>query len=468
MIKEREQQINNTLGLVDVLISVLSFLVAYLIRHSLFDTGLSSPNEYLVIGVLIIPTWFTLLKLFNLNEIHRTKRYSKILVSYIAVIGIGLGVIFLFMFLFKLNSISRLVILFFGSINLITLFSIRITVYRLMKYFRVKGYNSRNIVIIADDSSELFIERILDNKEWGYILKYIITNSSKIYKKYKDDINVQPEHINLANLIDINVIDEVIYCKNEIDQSNLKRIIHDCEEVGVVFRMQSQLFSMPSTKTHLNHFDEIPFLTFDNTPSDHFALRIKNSFSTLAAFIILVIWFPAMLLIGVLIKLTSHGPVFFKQKRVGLRGRTFYMYKFRTMVFNAEALKESLITSNEADGPVFKIKNDPRITKIGKFLRKTGLDELPQFINVLIGDMSLVGPRPPIPSEVAQYERWQLRRLSMKPGITCTWQIEPNRNDISFNEWMKMDLNYIDNWSNKLDLVLFFKTIRTVVKGTGS
>jgi len=165
---------------------------------------------------------------------------------------------------------------------------------------------------------------------------------------------------------------------------------------------------------------------------------------------------------------TSNGPVFFKQKRVGLRGRTFYMYKFRTMVVNAESLQASLLDQNEADGPVFKIKNDPRITTIGKFLRKSGLDELPQFINVLIGDMSLVGPRPPIPAEVKQYERWQLRRLSMKPGITCTWQIKPNRNDISFEEWMKMDLQYIDNWSNKLDLILFIKTIRTILKGSGS
>jgi exopolysaccharide biosynthesis polyprenyl glycosylphosphotransferase len=468
MIKEREQQINNILGGVDVLISIVSFLIAYLIRHFIFDSGFNSSNEYLVIGVLIVPTWFILLKIFNLTEMHRTKSYSRILASYFAVIGIGLGVIFLFMFLFKLHSISRLVILFFGIINLMSLFSIRITVYRLMKYFRVKGYNSRNVIVIADDSSDSFIERVLENKEWGYILKYIITNSSRLYKKYKDIVNVHPDHVSLPNLIDINVIDEVIYCKNEIDQNDLKKIIHDCEEVGVVFRMQSQLFSMSATKAHLNHFDDIPFLTFDNTPSDYFALRIKNAFSILAAFFILVIWSPALLLIALLIKLTSKGPVFFKQQRVGLRGRTFYMYKFRTMVVNAEALKVQLMAANEADGPVFKIKKDPRVTKIGKFLRKTGLDELPQFINVLIGDMSLVGPRPPIPSEVKQYERWQLRRLSMKPGITCSWQIEPNRNEISFNEWMKMDLNYIDNWSNKLDLVLFFKTIRTILKGSGS
>jgi exopolysaccharide biosynthesis polyprenyl glycosylphosphotransferase len=260
----------------------------------------------------------------------------------------------------------------------------------------------------------------------------------------------------------------VIYCKNQINQNSLKGLIHDCEEVGVVFRMQSQLFSKSATKARLNHFGDTPFLTFNNTPSDHFAYQVKNVFSVLVAFFVLLIWSPVMLAISILIKLSSKGPIFFKQKRVGLRGRTFYMYKFRTMVANAEALKASLLDQNEADGPVFKIKKDPRITSVGRFLRKTGLDELPQFINVLIGDMSLVGPRPPIPAEVEMYERWQLRRLSMKPGITCTWQIKPNRNDISFDEWMKMDLQYIDNWSNKLDLILFLKTIRTVIKGSGS
>lgn len=468
MIKEKEQQINNIFGFVDVIISVLSYLIAYQIRNMFFEPPLIAQNEYLVIGLLIIPTWFILLKSVHLTEIHRTKTYSKILVSYMKVIVFGMSIVFLFMFLFKLTNISRLVIMFFGVINFFSLFAVRISVYRIMKFYRVKGYNSRNIIIVADDSSEPFLEKLLENREWGYILKYIITNSSKIYKKYKDIVRIHPEHVNLRNLIDLDVIDEVVYCKNEINQNRLKSIIHDCEEVGVVFRMQSQLFNMSATKAHINHFDETPFLTFDNTPSDHFALRIKNIFSVLAALFILIVWSPILLLITILIKASSKGPVFFKQKRVGLRGRTFYMYKFRTMIINAEQLQKDLMSANEADGPVFKIKNDPRITKIGKFLRKSGLDELPQFFNVLIGDMSLVGPRPPIPSEVKQYERWQLRRLSMKPGITCTWQIKPNRNNISFDDWMKMDLQYIDNWSNKLDLVLFFKTIKTMLKGSGS
>jgi len=468
MIKEKEEQIEHFFGVFDVVLSLFSFIVAFLIRDLFFETQITARNEYLVVGLLIIPTWFILIKSVNLDEMHRTKTYSMIFASYLRVVVIGLGIIFLCIFLFKLHDISRLIIFFFGTINLITLFSVRISVYRIMKYFRAKGYNTRNVIVIADESSEDFIERILENKEWAFIVKYIVSNSSFIYKKYKDLVPVHPNRIDLRNLMDIDVIDEVIYCKNEINQNNLQRLIHDCEEVGVVFRMQSQLFSRSATNAHLDHFDEKPFLTFDNTPSDHFALRVKNVFSILISFMILVVWSPILALISILVKLSSKGPIFFKQKRVGLRGRTFYMYKFRTMVTNAEDLKSSLMEMNEADGPVFKIKNDPRITPIGKFLRKSGLDELPQFINVLLGDMSLVGPRPPVPDEVKQYERWQLRRLSMKPGITCTWQIKPNRNDISFDEWMKMDLQYIDNWSNKLDLVLFFKTIKTMLKGSGS
>jgi len=468
MIKEREQQINNVIGVFDVFLSVLSFLIAFLIRDWFFEPPIKNTQEYLIVGLIIIPTWFILIKSTHMAEMHRTRTYSMILTSYLKVVAVGLGIIFLAIFLLKLTNISRLAILFFGGINLFMLFSVRITVYRILKYMRVKGYNSRNVILIADESSEDFIERIRTNREWGYILKYVITNSSMLYKKYKDVVKVHTERISLRDLIDSDVIDEVIYCKNEINQTKLTSLLHDCQEVGVVFRMQSQLFGKTSTRTHLNHFDETPFLTFDNTPSDQFAIRVKNTLSVLTAFFILVIWSPILLLIALAIKLTSKGPVFFRQKRVGLRGRTFYMYKFRTMVENAEELKEKLLQLNEADGPVFKIKNDPRITKIGKFLRKTGLDELPQFINVLIGDMSLVGPRPPVPEEVKQYERWQLRRLSIKPGITCTWQIKPNRNDISFEDWMKMDLQYIDNWSNKLDFVLFFKTIKTMIKGTGS
>ena len=180
----------------------------------------------------------------------------------------------------------------------------------------------------------------------------------------------------------------------------------------------------------------------------------------------IILLLPIFFLLIILIKLDSKGPVFFRQERVTQYGRIFKIYKFRTMVVNAESLKESLLSQNEQEGPVFKIKHDPRVTKIGQYLRKTSLDELPQFINVLKGEMAVVGPRPPIPSEVKQYQRWQNRRLSMKPGITCIWQVS-GRNSIPFDQWMKMDMQYIDTWSLKLDMIILLKTVKVVLTGDG-
>jgi lipopolysaccharide/colanic/teichoic acid biosynthesis glycosyltransferase len=174
-----------------------------------------------------------------------------------------------------------------------------------------------------------------------------------------------------------------------------------------------------------------------------------------------------MLPAAILIKLTSRGPVFFKQKRCGLNGREFIMYKFRSMVDNAEQFRLELESLNEMDGPVFKSSRDPRITTIGKIIRRRSIDELPQVFNVLRGDMSLVGPRPPLPEEVARYQRWQRRRLSMKPGMTCLWQIS-GRNEVSFEDWMKLDLTYIDNWSLLLDLKILLKTVPVVLLGRGA
>jgi exopolysaccharide biosynthesis polyprenyl glycosylphosphotransferase len=184
------------------------------------------------------------------------------------------------------------------------------------------------------------------------------------------------------------------------------------------------------------------------------------------AFLIAVVLSPLMLGIALAIRLTSPGPVLFPQIRCGMNGRLFKLLKFRTMVENAEALRKDLEDRNEMSGPVFKIADDPRVTRVGRWLRRFSLDELPQLFNVLKGEMSLVGPRPPIPAEVQSYERWQRRRLSMKPGLTCFWQIG-GRNQIDFEEWMELDLKYIDNWSLKLDIIILLKTIPVVLLGRG-
>lgn len=185
---------------------------------------------------------------------------------------------------------------------------------------------------------------------------------------------------------------------------------------------------------------------------------IKRIIDIVASFTGLIVLSPLMLVVSILIKLESKGEVIFKQKRVGLNGREFDMYKFRSMVVNAEELKEKLAAQNEMSGPMFKMKDDPRVTKVGKFIRKTSLDELPQLWNVLKGDMSLVGPRPSLPKEVAQFEDWMHKRLEVKPGLTCYWQVS-GRNNIDFEDWMKLDIRYVEERNLFVDIKLIFKTI---------
>ncbi len=217
----------------------------------------------------------------------------------------------------------------------------------------------------------------------------------------------------------------------------------------------------------LHQFEGFPLLSFSTTPTNEALLLIRRILDVALAAFLLVVTFPVSLITALLIKLTSPGPVLFKQERCGLNGRLFVMYKFRSMVGNAEQLRFELDALNEMDGPVFKSSRDPRITLIGKIIRRFSIDEVPQLYNVLRGDMSLVGPRPPLPQEVARYERWQRRRLSMKPGITCLWQIS-GRNEVSFDDWMKLDLTYIDNWSLLLDLKILLKTVPVVLLGRGA
>ena len=201
-------------------------------------------------------------------------------------------------------------------------------------------------------------------------------------------------------------------------------------------------------------------LEIESESSMEFSLYevIKRLIDVVCSFMGVLLLSPLFIIIAIIIKMTSKGPVFFSQKRVGKNGKEFDMYKFRSMVVNAEELKEKLAAKNEMSGPMFKMKDDPRVTKVGKFIRKTSIDELPQLWNVLKGDMSLVGPRPSLPKEVAQFENWMYKRLEVKPGLTCYWQVN-GRNNIDFEDWMKLDIKYVNERSTWIDIKLIFKTI---------
>jgi exopolysaccharide biosynthesis polyprenyl glycosylphosphotransferase len=410
-----------------------------------------------------------ILYLIQVAEIPRTKRYRVLFYQYFQSTLLIVTFLLVFYFAFKLYLISRLFLIEFAIFGLLFLFFVRSFEYKVFKIYRAKGYNYINVVLIADDSSIPFIESLILNKDWGYRIIAIFTGSVQIKEKYEKAIILLPdEYLEVLNdLMEVDIIDEVLYFKTKVIPAEVRNTVRSCEELGVVFSLNYTDQNNKLTNAIKTIIGNQKFLTFINIPHNSFALAIKKIMDISGSVLLIICLSPVLLLISILIKLTSKGPVVFKQARVGLRGRQFSLYKFRTMIVNAEKLKKDLEAENEMDGPVFKIKDDPRVTKLGRFLRRTGLDELPQLFNILKGEMSLIGPRPPLPSETTQYKRWQLRRLSIKPGLSCFWQIKPDRNNIKFEKWMELDLAYIDNWSLRLDFIILLKTIKTVFQRSG-
>lgn len=342
------------------------------------------------------------------------------------------------------------------------LFSLRLVKRKLLKEFRLHGRNLRSVVVIgAGRRGQEIVKLIKENPEIGYK-----------FAGFVDDLNT-PKTIGrlseISRVLAENVIDEVIIClpvKTFYDQ--MESIAIAAEEQGITVRIYSDLFNLKLARAVPGEIGDAPILSLYTRSFSNWQILAKNTIDFLGGLIVMILAAPVMIAIALLIKLTSPGPVFFIQERVGYNKRLFRMFKFRTMVVDAVEQQKKLEALNEADGPVFKIKHDPRITPIGKWLRKTSLDELPQLFNVLLGDLSLVGPRPLPERDFQKFDqRWFNRRFSVKPGITCIWQIS-GRSETTFDQWIMQDLEYIDKWSVSLDLKILLKTVPTVLRGTGA
>jgi exopolysaccharide biosynthesis polyprenyl glycosylphosphotransferase len=434
-------------------------LLVYQYFNYFNDSWHFDPVHFTVFTIIILISWFTLSQMTVMARLPRNQRYLTVVIHFIRGNFFILVILLSFKFILNLTSISVLFILTYVLLSMISTLAIRLISIHKLKVYRANGYNLRHVLVIADEQYLKIIDKLLDQKEWGFKIVSIITGSEKVKMKYGNEIPVFPENHDIKKTLDNTVIDEVFYCKRETDESEIQKLAELCNEIGVVFRIQSGLSTVDPMQVSLKTVNNKGKLTLVDVPALRLPLEIKTMSDIYLSALAVIILSPLLLIIAALIKLDSRGPVFFKQERIGHRGRKFKLYKFRTMVVNAEELLEKLRANNEMDGPTFKMKDDPRITRLGRYLRKTGLDEFPQLFNVIKGEMSLIGPRPPLEEEVRQYERWHLRRLSVKPGITCTWQTMPQRNEIKFEKWMRMDLNYIDNWSLLEDLKLFYKTI---------
>lgn len=472
MLKERAIIFGKINLAADLVVTMFSFLAAYYIRHYLLARWLGSLyplDRYIWLILVILPTWWLLLKSHGIYEPHRIKPFKDILKMILKTVFIGILVIMTILFIFRLHYFSRPLVLFFGLLNLMLLVLKQILAKHVLSFIRESGYNLQEILIVGTgQSAEKLIHAIDDHKEWGLRIVGLIDRDPQVIDKKIGGIKVIGLLKDLPKLIKENVIDEVVFAVPREWLSDLDDAIYACEEMGINTRLTVDWFQPLIAKPRLDEVDNVPSLVFSATPDYGWPLVTKNVFDIAASFLLLIMLSPVFLLIALLIKLISRGPALFVQTRLGLNGRRFKFYKFRSMVVGAEGKLKPLLENNEISGPVFKMTNDPRITQLGRFLRKYSLDELPQLYNVLRGEMSLVGPRPPLPEEVKRYGRWQRRRLSVKPGITGLWQVSGRSEIKDFNEWLKLDLEYIDNWSLWLDFKILLKTFWVVLTAKGA
>jgi exopolysaccharide biosynthesis polyprenyl glycosylphosphotransferase len=405
---------------------------------------------------------------FGMYHSMRTRRLREIVWIIIKSAFFSTLAFGAFLFLFKLTFVSRMFVAIFIVTSFTFILLEKMAVYSFTHYVRKRGYNYRRVLVVGTGRRAAnFIEKIQNHLEWGIrIIGAIDDEPGRGVKKVKD-IKAIGTIKDMSKILHRHAIDQVVFVVPRLRLSHIEEAIRACEIEGVKATLAVDLFDLKIARVHQTELEGIPLLTFETTVAREWQLFIKRAIDIALSGLGIILLSPLFLIVTVLIKLTSSGPVLFTQKRVGLNGRKFVLYKFRTMYKGADKELSNLRALNEMEGPVFKIKKDPRITPFGKILRKFSIDELPQLFNVFVGHMSLIGPRPPIPEEVHQYETWQRRRLSMRPGITCLWQVN-GRNKIDFEEWMKLDLEYLDNWTLLLDFKILVKTIPIVLFGIGA
>ena len=455
----------------DALLIALVFWLAHAVREQLaymfsfkyqihgytIEFSVIAPFRYYKwLYLIVLPLYPFLLDINGFyNRAHGLRRRNTVWILFKSC-AICAVAIMAAMYFFRLSMLSRGVVLLFALFSIVALLAKNQLFQAYMRHRARKGKDVTEIILVGSEERNVeFVKLLEEHPEW----------SLRVTAKLNPNGNLLQE---LPVMLHSFPVGCVVFNVSQTAFSEIEKAILACEIEGVEAWLVADFVKTSIARATVDDFFGKPLLIFRTTPEVSWQLVCKRLIDVVGATIGLAILGPLVMLpVAIIIKLTSPGPILFGQKRSGLHGRLFTMYKFRSMVNNAEMLRAELEAYNEMSGPVFKMKDDPRITPFGRFLRKTSLDEFPQLWNVLVGDMSLVGPRPPIPSEVQHYDPWQRRRLSMKPGLTCLWQIG-GRNKIGFDQWMKLDLQYIDHWSLWLDLKILARTVPVVLSGLGA
>jgi exopolysaccharide biosynthesis polyprenyl glycosylphosphotransferase len=468
MLRQQANLFNKLSMWADVFVISASLVLAYQVR-TLFHGRLLPLYNYLWVLVVVLPVWFYFLKRQGLYASIRRLSIFDIVSKLVNVHLFGGLLTASIIYFIDRDRYSRGLYLAFLCASFLLLFLEKVCVRLTLGFCRRKGFNIRNLLIVGSrEKARRFHQLIEDHTDWGLKIIGFVQSDNDVSGFDIDGHKILGHIQDLVEICKSNSVDEVVFCIPKDLVVDVEDFLNDLQELGITVRMVLDFFELKRSRQELSFFhDELPILTIHTKNLDSqqlFLKRILDVGGALVGLGVTALLFPV---IALAIRKNSPGPIFFGQGRVGQSGRTFKCWKFRSMYIDAEKRKQELIAQNEMKGPIFKIKKDPRITKVGSFLRKTSLDELPQFWNVLKGDMSLVGTRPPTTDEVAQYENWHRRRISIKPGITGMWQTS-GRNRISdFDEVVRLDLFYIDNWSIWLDILILCKTVKAVLGGSG-
>jgi exopolysaccharide biosynthesis polyprenyl glycosylphosphotransferase len=427
--------------------------------------------ENVAVFACFLLVWHLVFSSFGLYSTKRlSSRWAEVL-DVAKATTLACAIVFAVAMLRRIQMVTPLFILTFWAASTIAGAASRLLLRSLLRGIRRRGRDLRQMVVVGTNARAICFARNVElQPELGYRLVGFVDNDWSGLDEFRKSGYQRVADLNqFLPLLRNQVVDEVVIAlPMESAYGQAARIAALCEEQGVIVRLLSDIFNLRLARSRAEEFEGAPVITLYTGSPDGWQHLLKRTLDVVLSLLGLLLLAPLFLLATLIVKLTSRGPALFVQERVGLNKRRFRLYKFRTMVADAEQRQREVERLNEVPGPVFKIRNDPRLTPVGKFLRKTSIDELPQLLNVLKGDMSLVGPRPMAVRDYQGFDQdWQRRRFSVRPGITCLWQIN-GRSSVPFERWMELDMQYIDKWSLGLDLKILAKTIPAVIKGAGA
>lgn len=483
MLKERDRFLKEAAFLFDILFLTIAFVASYGIREKIglevrlsklvpeaqvSGTPLDTFHQYALAYFLGIAIWLVCLVLNRSYKFLRIEPYYR---TALRILNSSIMMFFGFgtaLFILKAAYLSRMFFFIFIISGTLALLLDRAIVTLALRTIQEQGYNYRHVLVVGTGKRVAeFIRKVRANPDWGIKVIGIINDDEKREITEVSGIKVVGTLKDLKNIFRQTAVDQVVFILPRSRLSQIEDSLHECETEGVETSIAIDLYDMKIAKSVITEIDGIPLLSYNTVKVTEWQLFVKRAMDILISSVAIFVLSPVYIVAALAIKLTSPGPIFFKQERLGLHGRKFQLLKFRTMRIDADKHLSQVNDLLEMTTPQFKKKKLQYITPVGRILRKFSIDEFPQFFNVLAGDMSIVGPRPTVPCEVEKYEVWQRRRFSMKPGITCLWQIS-GRNEIDHNGWMKLDLEYIDNFSLWLDVSIIFKTIPAVLFGKGA